>query len=188
MCQNSHPAIIEPNEFDAVQMEIERRKKLGRPVSCHSPFSAKIICGKCGGFYGPKVWGSTLSTGVRYGGAIKSIKTIKPCPTPHLTEDEIKQRFLAAFNVLMSGREELLTNCRLAQKILCDCSAIEIELAELQREIEVVSELMRKSIYENGAFGVNQDEFNERHQGLHGAPPDSTEQVGRVGGAAKKPA
>ncbi|MEA1960829.1 MAG: recombinase family protein [Bacillota bacterium] len=47
--QNSHPAIIDPDEFDAVQTELERRKKLGRPVSCHSPFSAKIVCGECGG-------------------------------------------------------------------------------------------------------------------------------------------
>jgi hypothetical protein len=30
-------------------MEMERRKRLGRPVSYHSPFSAKIICGECGG-------------------------------------------------------------------------------------------------------------------------------------------
>ena len=65
----------------------------------------------------------------------------------------------------MSGRDKLLTNCRLAQEVLCDCSAIETELAELHREIEVVSELTRKSIYENSCFAVNQDEFNERYQG-----------------------
>jgi len=27
-------------------------------MTCQSPFSAKIICGECGGFYGSKVWGS----------------------------------------------------------------------------------------------------------------------------------
>ncbi|MFA5513484.1 MAG: recombinase family protein [Sphaerochaetaceae bacterium] len=31
--ENSHPAIIEPDEFDAVQLEIERRKSLGRLTS-----------------------------------------------------------------------------------------------------------------------------------------------------------
>lgn len=56
--KNSHPAIINPDEFDAVQAEIERRKGLGRACSCNSPFSAKIVCGDCGGFYGSKVWGS----------------------------------------------------------------------------------------------------------------------------------
>jgi len=45
--KNSHPAIIAPDEFDAVQIEIERRIKLGRPYSCNSSFSAKIVCGEC---------------------------------------------------------------------------------------------------------------------------------------------
>jgi len=163
--QNSHPAIIEPDEFDAVQNEMERRKKLGRPVSCHSPFSAKIICGECGGFYGSKVWGSNTKYRRTVWRCNEKYRENKPCPTPHLTEDEIEQRFLTAFNILMSDREELLANCRLAQEVSCDCTAIETELAELEREIEVVSELTKKSIYENARFAVNQDEFNERHQG-----------------------
>jgi len=175
--QNSHPAIIEPDEFDAVQIEMERRKKLGRPVSCHSPFSAKIICGECGGFYGSKVWGSNTKYRRTIWRCNKKYNNDKPCPTPHLTEDEIIQRFLTAFNILMGSRDELLTNCRLAQEVLCNCSAIEIELAELQREIEVVSELTRKSIYENARFGVNQDEFNERHQGYMERHLEATERV-----------
>jgi len=175
--QNSHPAIIEPDEFDAVQIEMERRKKLGRPISCHSPFSAKIICGECHGFYGSKVWGSNTKYRRTVWRCNKKYKNDKPCPTPHLTEDEIKQRFLVAFNILMGSRDELLANCRLAQEVLCDCSAIETELAELQREIEVVSELMRKSIYENARFGVNQDEYNERYQGYIERHRIVTEQV-----------
>ncbi len=163
--QNSHPAIIEPDEFDAVQMEMERRKKFGRPVSCHSPFSAKIICGECGGFYGSKVWGSNTKYRRTIWRCNEKYKNNKACQTPHLTEDEIMQRFLTAFNILMGGRDELLANCRIAQKVLCDCSAIETELAELHREIEVVAELTRKAIYENARIPVNQDEFNEQHRG-----------------------
>jgi DNA invertase Pin-like site-specific DNA recombinase len=56
--EGSHAHIIEPDEFDAVQAELERRGELGRPMGCGSPFSAKIVCGDCGGWYGPKVWGS----------------------------------------------------------------------------------------------------------------------------------
>ena len=33
--RNSHPAIITPDEFDTVQTEIQRRKKLGRPSACN---------------------------------------------------------------------------------------------------------------------------------------------------------
>ncbi|MEA1960828.1 MAG: hypothetical protein U9N81_06035 [Bacillota bacterium] len=66
---------------------------------------------------------------------------------------------------MMGDRDELLANCRLAQKVLCDCSAIDAELAKLRQEIEIVSELMRKSIYENARVAVNQDEFIEWHSG-----------------------
>ena len=163
-----------------MQLEMERRKKLGRPVSCHSPFSTKIICGECGGFYGSKVWGSNTKYRRTVWRCNKKYKNDKPCPTPHLTEDEIKQRFLAAFNILMGSRDELLGNCRLAQEVLCDCSAIETELAELQSEIEVVSELTRKSIYENACFAVNQDKFNERHQGYIERHRIATERVAEL--------
>jgi len=175
--QNSHPAIIEPDEFDAVQNEMERRKKLGRPISCHSPFSAKIICGECGGFYGSKVWGSNTKYRRTVWRCNKKYKNNKPCPTPHLTEEEIKQRFLAAFNILMGSRDELLANCRLAQEVLYDCSAIETELAELYREIEFASELARRSIYENARSAVNQDEFNEQHRGYMERHRIATERV-----------
>ncbi len=178
--QNSHPAIIEPDEFDAVQLEMERRKKIGRPVSCHSPFSAKIICGECGGFYGSKVWGSNTKYRRTVWRCNEKYKNDKPCSTPHLTGDEIKQRFLKAFNILMGDRDEVLSNCRLAQEVLCDCSAIETELAELHREIEVVSELTRKSIYENARFAINQDEFYERHKGYMERHRIATERVAEL--------
>ncbi|MBS4008180.1 MAG: recombinase family protein [Clostridium sp.] len=163
--QNSHPAIIEPDEFDALQAEIERRKGLGRPCGCGSPFSAKIVCGDCGGFYGSKVWGSNSKYRRVIWRCNEKYKNDKHCQTPHVTEDDIKQRFLVAFNTLMGGREELLANCRFAQETLCDCSAIEAELAEVRREIEIVTELTKKAISENARVAVSQEEFNGRHTG-----------------------
>ena len=41
--QNSHSAIIEPDEFDSVQAEIERRRELSRPCCYNSPFSSQLI-------------------------------------------------------------------------------------------------------------------------------------------------
>jgi hypothetical protein len=156
--QNSHPAIIEPDEFDAVQAEMERRRQLGRPYSCNSPFSAKIVCGVCSGFYGSKVWGSNTKYRRTIWRCNEKYRRATPCQTPHLTEDEIERRFFEAFNTLMGGREELLDNCRLARQTLCDCAAIDKEIAELRRESEVVSQLARKNIYENARTGINQDE------------------------------
>jgi DNA invertase Pin-like site-specific DNA recombinase len=161
--QNSHPAIIEPDEFDAVQAEIERRKSLGRPCGCNSPFSTKIVCGECGGFYGSKVWGSNTKYRRIIWRCNEKYKGGKKCNTPHVTEDDVKQRFLTAFNTLMGDRGELISNCRLSQSILCDCSEINVELEELRREIEVVTELAKMEIYENARSTVSQDEWIERN-------------------------
>ena len=56
--QNSHPAIIDPDTFELVQNEIKRRKPNRRHLHKNSPFTAKIICGECGAYYGRKVWHS----------------------------------------------------------------------------------------------------------------------------------
>jgi DNA invertase Pin-like site-specific DNA recombinase len=163
--QNSHPAIIAPDEFDAVQVEILRRKRTGRPSRCDSPFSGKIVCGECGGFYGSKVWSSNSKyrktiwrCNDKYNGDAK-------CDTPHVTEEDVKQAFLAAFNKLMEGRGELLENCRIALSALCDTESIDTELETLRQEIEVVAELSRKAIYENAHVAKDQVEWAKQHNG-----------------------
>ena len=161
--KNSHPAIIEPEEFDAVQLEIARRKKLGRPSGCGSPFSAMIVCGDCGGFYGSKVWSSNTKYRRTIWQCNEKYKGGKRCQTPHVTEDDVKQRFLNAFNALMADREELLANCRLAQSRLGDCFEIEAELAGLRQEVEVVTELSKKAIRESARIAVSQNEWSERN-------------------------
>ena len=41
--EESHPAIISPEEFELVQAEMAKRKQLGRKFSGNDIFSAKII-------------------------------------------------------------------------------------------------------------------------------------------------
>jgi site-specific DNA recombinase len=65
--------------------------------------------------------------------------------------------------MLIGNRDEILANCRLAQEVLCNCTEIDAELKGLQREIDVVAELLRKAVYENARIAQNQEEFNERN-------------------------
>ncbi len=168
--ENSHPAIIEPDEFDAVQLEIERRKNLGRPTSSTSIFASRLICADCAAALARRsgaVIRATRPTAKKSGSVMintnGSENPGKGCQTPHITEEVIKERFLAAFNQLMHNRDELIEDCRLAQNVLCDTTAIDTELAELFREIEVVTELSRKAIYENARSAVDQKEWTERN-------------------------
>ena len=182
----SHPAIIDPDEFDAVQAEMERRKGLGKPGRCGSLFAGKIICAECGGWYGRKVWGSyrddqshrkiIYQCNNRY---IRG-KGGRQCGTPFVTEEQVKERFLLAFNQLMEDRTGLIEDCRLAQDTLRDTSAIDAELADLQREIAAVTELSRKAIYESAKVAICQAEFQERNNAYLERHHRATERVAEL--------
>jgi hypothetical protein len=156
-------------------------------MGCKSPFSARIVCGDCGGFYGKKVWGSRKDD-KRYRRYIWQCndkyahldKPAKGCTTPHITEDDIKVRFLAVWNGMASNRDELISDCKAAKTVLCDCKDINTELAELQREIEVVTELLRKATYENARVALNQAEFTERSDGYFERQRMANERIAKL--------
>ncbi len=56
--ENNHLAIINRDTWEEVQVEIERRNKLGAHYSSSDVFASKLICEDCGGFYGKKRWHS----------------------------------------------------------------------------------------------------------------------------------
>ena len=65
--EDSHPAIISKEVWEAVQLEMERRRayalaqgiqKLDH-ASVNNPFAGRVICGSCGQMFGRKVWNST---------------------------------------------------------------------------------------------------------------------------------
>ena len=163
--ENSHPYIIEPEEFDAVQAELERRSGLGRPAGCGSPFSAKIVCGDCSGWYGPKVWGSSSKYRKTIWQCNNKYKGDQKCRTKHVTEAEVKERFLGAWNSLAANREELITDCWAAVDVLCDCEAIDAEITELHREVETVAELSRNTIFILAHNDAEQKELDARNNG-----------------------
>jgi hypothetical protein len=75
----------------------------------------------------------------------------------------LKERFLTAFNILIGKRKKLLDDCNIACDTLSDCTEIEKEIAERRWEMEVVSELSRKAIYNNANSAINQTEFTKRN-------------------------
>jgi len=79
--------------------------------------------------------------------------------------EDIKARFLVAFNKLLGGKDTLLEDCRIMQSHLTDCSAIDAELEELRQEIEVVTELTQRCIHENARSAQSQEEYTKRYNG-----------------------
>ncbi len=164
--EHSHDAIIPPEDWELVQLEMARRKRLGRHYSGNSVFGARLICEDCGGFFGAKTWNSTDKYRRTIWQCNDKFKDKEHrCTTPHLAEDEIKERFLRAYNSLISDRENLLDDCRRMMDLLTDTSAIDAEIDELIREAEDVTTLTRKCIEENAAKAQSQEEFASRYKG-----------------------
>ena len=163
--EKSHQPIIDPQEFDLVQAEFARRKGLGLHYSGSSVFASRIVCGDCGRFYGLKVWHSNSKYRRTIWQCNEKFAGEWKCQTPHLREEDIKARFLVAFNQLLDSKDTLLEDCRLMQNHLTDCSTIDTELDDLLREIEVVTELTKRCIQENAQSAQSQKEYAERYNG-----------------------
>ncbi len=164
--EQSHDAIISPDEFELVQAEILRRKSLGKQYNSKSIFAAGIVCGDCGNFYGSKVWHSTSKYRRVIWRCNHKFNGVYKCNTPHLYEDAIKEKFISACNQLFENHDEILKNCRMMRNLLTDCTEIDEKQQAVLQEMEVVSELTRKYIMENSQTAQNQDEYNAHYNAL----------------------
>lgn len=164
--ENSHPAIISPEEFDLVQNEIKRRKADGRPQSGTSCFSSKIICGECGGTYGSKVWHSTSKYRRTIWQCNHKYRNGTHCETPHLYEAALQQAFVDAFNSLISNKDEILQAHADIIEALTDTAALDREFAKLQSEQDMVMGLMQKYVEENTHAALDQEEYLRRYGAL----------------------
>ena len=158
LVEGSHEAIIAPEEFDAVQDEMARRKVLGRAYS-DKAFHSKIICGDCGGFYGRKVWHSTDEYKSVIFQCNQKFKNAEKCHTPTLTEEEIKNRFLTAYNELMGNRAAVLADCELIRQTLCDTTVLNAEMKHEQEEMVLLSEMMKAHIKKNATIAQSQEAY-----------------------------
>lgn len=164
--ENSHPAIITPEVFDLVQQEIKKRKNTKGYKTGRSCFSSKIVCGKCGSFYGSKVWHSNSKYRRVIWQCNSKFKNDEKCSTPHIYEDKLKQAFVEAFNSILKNKNEILQGYESIIQTLTDTSKLDKESAKLQNEMEIVTEMLRKCVEENANNALNQTEYEERYNVL----------------------
>lgn len=170
--ENSHPGIIEPEVFDIVQAEIKRRNSRKGRYSGSGFFAGRIICADCNGYFGAKVWHSTdkyrrviWQCNHKFKNAENPCGS-KKCATPHLTEEEIKSRFVIAVNILLAHKNYLASDFEEINTVLFDNTALEKEAAELQSEMTIVAEMIEKCVDDNARRKQDQGEYNQRYGGL----------------------
>ena len=164
--EDSHPAIIEPWEWEQVQVELKRRKNSRNRHHQTSPFSGKIICADCGDIFGAKTWHSTD----RYRRVIwqcnGKFKGERKCETPHLTEERLKELYLAALGEYLSDRDAAIDQLRYAQRMLTDTDFIDEDIQALEEELTTITGMLRLCIAENAANTVTEETYRITHAEL----------------------
>ncbi len=161
--EGNHDAIIDPVIFDQVQTEMARR---GKDHSGAHIFSSKIRCAECGSWYGSKVWHSNdkyrrvvWQCNHKFAGGEK-------CSTPHLTEQQIQNAFLTAVNTVLRGREKAIAAFEAAKDAVFDTTALEVEVAGAEAEMQTISDKLQELIRENATVALDQDAYRQRFQSM----------------------
>lgn len=166
--KDSNLGIIPKEEWDMVQLELQRRTKLRYSYSSKNCFSSKLICADCGHLYGSKVWHSTD----KYKKTIWQCnykfdkKNKKQCQTPTLNEDDIKKMFIKAYNEMIRNKEEVLTNLEKVLNEVVNEESIDTKIAKTKEKIEKIVSEVEKLIYstlDKESDGLKQKELEAEY-------------------------
>lgn len=163
--EDSHPAIIDPDQFELVQDIFEERARDPKHSGA-TIFSGKIRCGCCGGWYGSKVWHSNDKYRRVIWQCNAKFKDKTRCQTPHLTEDEIKAAFVRLVNRISIDREFYITELTAIRDRVSDTSELEREKRLLDQQLTVDAKAVNDLIAENARKAQNQAAYREREAAL----------------------
>ncbi len=165
--EDSHPAIIDPDIWDFVQLELARRKTVGKAYSGKSTLSSKLICEDCGGFYGQKVWHSTDKYRCEIWQCNAKFKNEAKCGTPTFTTDEIHQLFIRAYNQVMNNVPRIVEDCSEMRKLLADTTDLDRQIDEKTQESELLAEMVRELIHRNASSDMTEDALKKQEESLN---------------------
>ena len=168
--ENSHPAIISPEIFDLAQSERERRKMEGTRYTAKGVFSSRIKCGTCGCWYGRKVWHSNkkyrkviYQCNHKYLGRKKNDPDRKTCRTPNLTEDEIKELFITAVNILIGQKTEVAKSVEDIRRSLYDTGDLEKKQKAIYTEMTEISKSAADYAAQNAVNPSTQEDYIKKY-------------------------
>jgi DNA invertase Pin-like site-specific DNA recombinase len=114
--EERHPAIIDKEMWEAVQLEMERRRVFVKKykfqkfdyATIDNPFAGRLICGNCRNIFGRKVWNSTderLRKKVWVCSSKYKIKGKKGCGNRHIDDKVLYEAFVDTFNAMIENKD-----------------------------------------------------------------------------------
>ena len=164
--ENNHPAIIDREMWDQVQIELERRERIGAQYSSSDIFASKLICEDCG-FYGKKKWHSNS----KYARFIyqcnnKFHKQKEKCLTPNLNEESIKMKFIKAYNLVMEDKERIIQDSQAVIDLLTNTTKLDDEISNLDDELSLTADLVSLLVKENSKTSDSLEDYNKKYEEL----------------------
>ena len=88
------------------------------------------------------------------------------CSTPHLYEDEIKQRFVNAFSIYFHRKDLIIDTCQELIDTISDTSAINKKIEKLSQELSVIENLNREMVLKFAQSAKRPEDYDERHDAM----------------------
>lgn len=174
--ENNHEPIVSIDVFNAVQAEIQKRKKLqddGKKYSHRYAFSSHIVCAQCGAAFRRKYWNGKhdkkntvwqCANNVRYGtkkpSPYDATKTIG-CDNKGVHETVLQGAFLDSLAVIrensQSIRLDLLHNLKMSLEQTEDISG---EIEKVKKEIQKVKHRKIKIIELFSDNAITREDFD----------------------------
>ena len=177
--ENTHPAIIEPELFELVKAEIQRRKENKSTAVGNSRFTSKyafsglLICGECGNRYRRHV--RTVGTGAKvpaWGCSNKISNGRAVYNSHHVNEDTLQRTYTTAIRNMLgdvdslmeavrdSAREAMQPDNRLALR------QAEQEITQIQEQVLVLHKLKQQCGVSAADYAAQIKDYSEKLQAL----------------------
>lgn len=88
------------------------------------------------------------------------------CLTPHLTEDEIKAKFIEAYNITMKDKKRIIKDLEEVINLLTNTTELDNNIDKINEELSVVVELASKVIKENSKSSSETEDYGKIYEQL----------------------
>ena len=152
LIQNHHPAIVDRKTFDAVQVELARRKAAKSPTKAASTgltsyaskyaLSERLVCGECGTLYHRCTWRKNGKTRIVWRCVSRLDYGKRYCHnSPTLDEEPLQRAVLAAVNKAMGQKDALIWKVARAMEMeLSPVFGEEMSLADIEKRLEEIDQ------------------------------------------------
>ncbi len=164
--ENSHPAIIPPEEWEMARLERERRAAMGSKYSANAPFSSRVVCADCGSYYGRKVWHSTDKYKKAVWQCNSKFKGGERCGTPNVDEERLMDGFVRAFNRLTAKLGTIDEAAEAALQAMGDPASIDPDIVAAAEEANAWADRAKSLIDDNARRARDQSDWQREYDSV----------------------